>query len=56
MLCNMTVDGDNSFTNNYAENSGGAVKWDDLEPKNLELSYFHNNSAYLYGNDIGSFA
>lgn len=31
----MVFSGNNSFTYNYAENSGGGVKWDDLEPVNL---------------------
>ena len=52
----MYFEGKNSFTNNYAENSGGAVKWDDVEPWRVEDSHFDNNSAYLYGDDIGSFA
>ena len=52
----MNFSGNNSFTNNYADNSGGAVKWDDVEPFNVEDGFFKNNSAYLYGNNIASFA
>jgi hypothetical protein len=26
----------NTFENNIAESSGGTVKWDDVEPKNIE--------------------
>jgi hypothetical protein len=50
------MSGKNKFTNNYADNSGGAIKWDDLEP---EIAFFSvtyiNNIAKLYGNDIASF-
>lgn len=56
LKCYVVFSGVNSFTNHYAENSGGAVKWDDLEPNSVSDSYFHNNTAYLYGNNIGSFA
>jgi hypothetical protein len=45
----------NTFYNNIAENSGGAVKWDDVEPRNIGNQIFKNNYAALYGNDIGSF-
>ena len=56
MKCYLEFSGSNSFTNNYAANSGGAVKWDDLEPYYImDTSYFKNNSAYLYANDVGSF-
>lgn len=31
-LCNVYMGNGNSFDGNYAANSGGALKWDDLEP------------------------
>jgi hypothetical protein len=31
-LCEMTMSGNNYFSKNYADNSGGGIKWDDLEP------------------------
>jgi hypothetical protein len=50
------MSGENKFTNNYAANSGGAIKWDDLEPGIVSDSVTYiNNSAKLYGNDIASF-
>lgn len=56
MLCNMFFSGRNNFTNNRAENAGGAVKWTDLEPLNImDTSTFYNNSAILFGDDIASF-
>ena len=45
----------NRFTNNEAENAGGALKWDDVEPK-FANNIFSNNYAKLYGNDIACFA
>ena len=54
--CRLYFEKENIFERNYAENSGGGIKWDDLEPLDLESAYFYNNRAYLYGDDIGSFA
>lgn len=52
----MFLTGSNSYTHNFAENAGGAVQWDDLEPFNLkETGYFFNNTAVLYGNDVATF-
>lgn len=31
-LCNLEMTENNTFINNYADNAGGGVKWDDLEP------------------------
>ena len=46
----------NSFINNYAENSGGAIYWDVLEPlMNVTNLTLVNNSAYLYGDDFACF-
>ena len=54
----MNVTGKNSFTNNYAENSGGAVLWEDLEPYGLNSPdcYFNNNTALIYGPNVATFA
>lgn len=32
LKCYVLFRGSNRYTNNRAENSGGAVQWDDLEP------------------------
>jgi len=45
---------DSFFELNYAENSGGAINWDPLEPS-FEGNSYSNNTATLYGNDIASF-
>ena len=44
------------FINNTAENSGGAIKWDQVEPKLANDTILTNNHATLYGNDIASYA
>ena len=44
----------NTFTINRANNSGGAIKWNDVRPYNLSNNIFVDNSA-LYGNDIASY-
>jgi hypothetical protein len=42
------MSGNNKFTNNYADNSEGAIKWDDLEPDFFFLSVkYINISAKL---------
>lgn len=47
----------NEFLNNTSSRSGGAIKWEDLEPVNIEHSSnkFRNNKAEIYGDDIASF-
>ena len=45
---------DNTFTFNTAIISGGAIKWNDIQPYNLTLNTYHENYA-VYGNDIASF-
>jgi hypothetical protein len=30
--CNVIIKNSNIFSNNQADNSGGGIKWDDLEP------------------------
>lgn len=49
------MDGNSIFKNNSADNSGGAIKWDDIEPTNILLNKFINNSATIYGDNIGCF-
>ena len=44
----------NSFINNTAYISGGAIKWNDIRPYNLSNNIYDSNSA-LYGNDIASY-
>ena len=46
----------NTFTGNYADDSGGAVNWDELEPEDITTNDFRNNNAGLYGDDIACFA
>lgn len=53
--CTVLFRNGNTLWNNYAANSGGGIKWDDVEPK-FGTNTLTNNSAYLYGNDIGCFA
>ena len=55
-LCQVNITNYNSFVDNYAANSGGAIKWDDLEPIFDESNQYINNYAALYGNNIASFA
>ena len=45
----------NTFINNYADNAGGAIKWNPLEPS-FSMNTYKNNIAYLYGNDVACFA
>lgn len=37
------MEGTNQFINNSADNSGGAIQWDDIEPIGILNSYFENN-------------
>jgi predicted outer membrane repeat protein len=39
-----------NFKNNYAELSGGAIYWVQIQPK-LSNNIIVNNSGKLYGND-----
>ena len=55
-LCTVGVSASNIFNNNYAANSGGGIKWDDLEPEFDSTNIFVNNVAYLYGDNIACFA
>lgn len=47
----------NSFINNNADNAGGGIYWENIEPLNiLTESKFIENTAFLYGNNIACFA
>jgi hypothetical protein len=46
----------NTFTSNVANVSGGAIFWNFIEPKNISISTYTNNTAGNYGNDYASFA
>ena len=47
---------DSTFTGNFAERDGGAIKWDMLEPIISEDTIFNSNSANYYGDNIASYA
>ena len=32
IVCTLKVIGKNKFISNFAQNSGGAIKWDDIQP------------------------
>ena len=55
-LCEINITANNNFTSNYAANSGGGIKWDDLEPNFDSSNYYMDNFAYLYGDNIACFA
>ena len=50
------MNGNNIFKNNIAENAGGGIKWDDIEPTIENDNIYSDNYAVLYGNEIASFA
>jgi hypothetical protein len=52
--CNVEMQGSNQFSDNIADNAGGGIKWDDLEPKIYQSISFSRNYAKLYGSDIAS--
>eukprot|EP00347_Sterkiella_histriomuscorum_P008156 403346168 len=57
--CLLKFTGTSRFQNNEADLSGGAIFWRDVEPKYQTLSaqfYFQNNSAGIYGDNIGSYS
>ena len=49
---------ENTFIENTSEESGGGIKWVDVEPVNIEDSSntFKGNSAGIYGDDIACFS
>ncbi len=42
------------FTSNFAEESGGAIYWGDVEPEMGSKLIFKQNLALIYANDVGS--
>ena len=44
----------NVFSNNYASQEGGAIKWNFIPPENFLNNYFLNNSAKIYGDDVAN--
>lgn len=38
--CKLLMMGINNFTNNYADNTGGAIKWDMVEPNITSTIYY----------------
>ena len=50
------MEGNNSFVSNSAENAGGGIKWDDVEPVFNDEIFYSNNYASLYGDNIACFA
>ena len=50
------MEGNNSFVSNSADNAGGGIKWDDVEPAFNDEIFYSNNYASLYGDNIACFA
>ncbi|CDW77647.1 UNKNOWN [Stylonychia lemnae] len=51
--CSIILSGFNRFTNNKASISGGAIYWNENEPNfDMKKTYFYNNIAGIYGNNI----
>ena len=44
-----------TFTNNSADNVGGGINWDTVEPNFDTSTTYINNSAKNYGNNIACF-
>ena len=53
-MCEFNIE-NNSFNENTAKHSGGAIYYDLYSPKNLINNIFSMNTAN-YGNSIGSYA
>ena len=49
-------DSGNTFSNNSASISGGAIYWNYNQPKNITIQSYSNNSAKKYGNNYAWFA
>mmetsp|Transcript_30033 Transcript_30033/g.29285 ORF Transcript_30033/g.29285 Transcript_30033/m.29285 type:complete len:92 (-) Transcript_30033:1575-1850(-) len=54
--CELSIQEENFFLENEADNSGGAIMWDELEPVFDFTSNYTDNFAWLYGNDVACFA
>jgi hypothetical protein len=54
--CEVNITSGNNIASNYAENSGGGIYWDQVEPNFDDNNTFNSNEATLYGDDIASFA
>eukprot|EP00347_Sterkiella_histriomuscorum_P024148 403332142 len=54
--CVVSIDKATSFLSNWADRQGGAIHWEELEPKFQSQITYKNNLAYQYGNDISCFA
>jgi hypothetical protein len=54
--CNVTIEDENYFEYNTAENSGGGMQWDNVEPNFDTTNVFDNNIATLYADNIACFA
>ncbi|CDW88760.1 UNKNOWN [Stylonychia lemnae] len=55
--CKYSMQGTNKFKNNYANSSGGAIYWGDVQPILLPGSnyQFESNKALIYADNIGSY-
>ncbi|CDW82066.1 UNKNOWN [Stylonychia lemnae] len=54
--CELTINGNSEFKNNFATRQGGAIHWESLEPIMSGDVLFQNNLAIQYGNDLSCFA
>jgi hypothetical protein len=52
----LAIETGNIFTSNVATESGGAVFWNYIAPKNISIPTYTNNTAGNYGSDYASFA
>ena len=55
-LCNLTIDGTTTFSNNYAAIKGGAINWNYVEPNFGKQIKFSKNKAGWYGDNIAAYA
>jgi hypothetical protein len=55
-LCNLTIDGSTTFSNNYAAIKGGAINWNYVEPNFGKQIKFSKNKAGWYGDNIAAYA
>jgi hypothetical protein len=52
--CKLEIRGKNTFNGNYAGESGGAIKWEQVEPSYNKFGdiRFSKNFAEIYANDV----